>query len=107
MLVTYYAVCDANGPVSVKLDGATEAEAVASFGTLDPASAIDGRRVDIEEVLDIDGSDMSEDDFDELLCACGAIICRELCETDPHDMPRWWLWEVVGASPKGKHHEPD
>jgi hypothetical protein len=40
--VTYYAVSDANGPVSVKLDGATEAEAVASFGTLDPAAAIDG-----------------------------------------------------------------
>jgi hypothetical protein len=88
----YYAVCDANGPVSVMLAGSTEAEAVASFEELDAVAAIDDCYVDIEEVLGIDGSGMSEYEFDDLLCECGAVVCRMLSEFGHH--PRWWLWEV-------------
>jgi hypothetical protein len=85
--VTYYAVCDANGPITVELAGDTETEAMASFEELNGQKAIDDCRVDIEDALGIDGADMSEDDFDELLCECGAVICCGL--TSP-----WWLWEV-------------
>jgi hypothetical protein len=93
----YYAVCDANGPISVELEGDTENEALASFEELNGRQAIDDCRTDAEDALGIDGSNMSESDFDDALIHAGATPVRPLGNTDQHGRPvagDWYLWEV-------------
>src|SRR5690606_29405229 len=51
----WYAVCNANGPISVALYWETEAEAVAAFRALDHRAMLDGARTDAEDDLGIDG----------------------------------------------------
>jgi len=104
MTITYYAVCNAGGPISVKLDGETKEEALAAFGALDGRAAIDSARTDAEDDLEIDGAqDMSEGDFAEALEAAGA---QHVCGLEPivnahagtvSDLKDGWaLWSAPG-----------
>lgn len=100
--ITYYAVCNAGGPISVKLDGSTKAEALAAFAALDGRAAIDGAKTDAEDDLEIEGAqDMGESDFAEALEAAGA---EHVCGLEPivnahagtvADLKDGWaLWSV-------------
>jgi len=102
--ITYYAVCNVNGPISVKLDGSTKAEALAAFEALDGRSAIDGAKTDAEDDLGIEGAQgMSESEFSDALDAAGA---EHVCDLDPivnahagtisHLADGWTLWSVDG-----------
>ena len=100
--MTYYAVCDANGPISVALAGATEAEAIESFGGLDCGAVIDDARTDLEDALDIDGAGMDEDVFGAALEAAGAERVLDLAPiinaqagTVAHLSGGWMLWSVA------------
>lgn len=104
--ITYYAVCNANGPISVKLDGETKAEALAAFAALDGRAAIDAAKADAEDDLEIEGAeDMSESDFAETLEAAGA---EHVCDLEPIVNAHagtvsslkdgWTLWTVSSDS---------
>lgn len=100
--VFFFAVCDANGPISVELDGDTECEAIASFATLDGRAAIDDAKTDIEDHLDLSGCEsMSEGEFAEALEAAGAVRVRGLepvvnahAGTVADLAGGWSLWQV-------------
>lgn len=94
---TYYAICDANGPISVELDGSTVEEARASFGALDGRAAIDAARTDAEDALDICGEGMGDHEFAEALESAGAEAVGPLGEVDQHGRAiagDWCLWRV-------------
>jgi len=104
MTITYYAVCNAGGPISVKLDAGTKEEALAAFAALDVRAAIDAAKTDAEDDLDIDGAqDMNESDFSAALEAAGA---EHVCGLEPvvnahagtvSDLKDGWaLWSVPG-----------
>jgi hypothetical protein len=77
--ITYYAVCNAGGPISVRLAGSTEAEALEAFEELDGRAAIDSAETDAEDDLEIKGAqDMSENEFADALEAAGAEHVRDL-----------------------------
>lgn len=97
--MSYYAVCNVNGPISVRLDAETEEEAQAEFAALDDRAAIDGQSLDAEDDLDIDGADMSEDEFAAALRAAGGEEVRDLTPvhnyhagTTAHRANGWMLW---------------
>lgn len=99
--MTYYAVCDANGPISVMLDAEDEAGAVADFEALDHQAAIDNASTDAEDALDVCGDGMSEDDFEAALESAGARRVRSLDEvvnahagTTAHLAGGWTLWRT-------------
>jgi hypothetical protein len=92
MTMAYYAVCDAGGPISVKLEGTTETDALAAFEALDGHACIDGASTDLEDALDISGEGMGESAFAAALEVAGAIYVRDLS-------PAWTLWAVM--RPKG------
>lgn len=98
-MTTYYAVCDANGPISVRLDGATASEAVEFFEAADQVSWIDGCSTDAEGDLGINGDGMSEGDFCEALRGAGCARARDLevvlnthAGTAAHLRGGWVLW---------------
>lgn len=78
--MTYYAVCNAGGPISVRLVGTTEAEALAAFAALDDRAVLDAASTDAEDDLGIDGSDMTESEFADALEAEG---CSRVCNLSP------------------------
>jgi hypothetical protein len=99
---TYYAVCDAGGPISVRLDAETEEQALAAFAAMDGRDAIDGQRTDAEDDRDIDGSGMDETAFAGALEAAGAKPVRDLAPvinahagTVAHLDGGWYLWSVT------------
>jgi len=100
---TYFAVCDAKGPISVQLAGFTEREALASFAKIDGRAAIDHARTDIEDHLGLtDCESMSERAFAESLEAAGAVRVRGLepivnahAGTVADLAGGWSLWKVV------------
>lgn len=99
MMTTYYAVCSAGGPISVRIEAATDAEAREKFQAINQRAAIDGQRTDAEDDLDIDGTGMTEAEFDSALRAAG---CTEVGDLSPienvhagtvaHLADGWWLW---------------
>lgn len=100
-MTTYYAVCNVNGPISVRLDGETREEALACFAAAadDGRAWIDEPRMDAEDDLDIDGADMSEEEFDEALKVAGAQPIDTLSPIDGRDRTYhlsggWFLWCV-------------
>jgi len=105
--IAFFAVCDANGPISVALDGETAEEALESFAALDRRAAIDAQRTDVEDTLGIAGDGMSEGEFDFALAAVGAELLDSLGAIDRHSRPiagDWYLWRLVGDPFPG---EPD
>lgn len=102
-MTTYYAVCDVNGPISVRLDADSLEAALSEFETADTRAWIDGARTDAEDDLDIDGADMDEDQFDAALKAASARPIKDLAEvvnghTDRqyHIAGGWYLWRHDG-----------
>lgn len=98
----FYAVCDANGPISVALEGATEEQACAAFDKLDTQAVIDSASIDMEDFVGIEnGESMSENDFAEVALLHGARRVKSLDEvhnyhagTTAHLALGWTLWEV-------------
>lgn len=87
MPTSYYAVCDANGPISVLLKADTESEARAAWEALDGHAAVDDASTDLEDSLDISGEGMSLGEFAAAAQAAGARLVRELDR-------EWSLWAV-------------
>ena len=61
----YYAICNVNGPISVRLG------AVDDFDSIDQRAAIDEPRMDAEDDLGIAGENMTEDEFAASMKAAG------------------------------------
>lgn len=103
-MATYYAVCNVNGPISVRIEAANDAEAREKFEALDQRSAIDAQTTDAEDDLDISGEGLSEDEFDAALRAAG---CQSVSDLSPivnahagtvaHLDGGWWLWREKQA----------
>ena len=88
---TYYVVCNANGPISVRLKATTEREALAEFEKLDGHAAVDGCRTDAEDDLIDDAVDchsMDDERFSRAMVRAGATHVLHL----DHD---WSLWVVT------------
>ena len=103
-MANYYAVCDANGPISVLLDAETEAEARQAFEALDQCAAIDNARTDAENDLEIAGEGMSENAFAEALEIAGCVMIRDMepvhnyhAGTTAHLAGGWRLWRADSA----------
>lgn len=99
---TYYAVCNVNGPISVRLDAETLDGAMEEFRTANSRSWIDSAKTEAEDDLGIDGADMSEEVFDDALRAAGATPECDLSEvvnahagTVAHLSGGWYLWRKV------------
>ena len=75
---TYYAVCNANGPISVRLDAGAIQAALEEFDAADTRTWIDDPRMDAEDELDIAGEGMSEEEFGEALELAG-LTCVHDC----------------------------
>lgn len=101
--MSYYAVCNVNGPISVRLEAGDEAGALEAFAALDARAAIDEPRLDAEDDLDICGEGMDEDTFDAALRAAGCVPVRDLDEISGHDgrayhlADGWYLWAAPAA----------
>lgn len=94
--MVYYAVCNANGPISVEL-GSTLDDALAAWEALDGRRVIDDAKADVEDALGIAGACMSETEFDAAMEDSGAEFVRELGEVDQHGRTMvgdWYLWVV-------------
>lgn len=100
---TYYAVCDAGGPISVELDAHDTESALAAFAALDERAAIDAAMTDAEDALGIAGEGMSESEFAAAIEAAGG---ESVCDLEPvhnyhagttaHLAGGWTLWRVEG-----------
>lgn len=91
----FYAICNANGPISKAIDAKTEAEAVEIFEAADTRAWIDEPATDAEDDLEIDGEGMDEDEFQEALEERGARYRSELGWLGGgHVIGGWQLWEV-------------
>lgn len=99
---TFFAVANVNGPISVEIEASDIDDAIRQFSELDTQAAIDDARTDAEDALDIDGADMTEDEFDAALTAAGCEPRRDLnpihnahAGTTAHLAGGWYLWEQV------------
>lgn len=88
---TYYAVCDANGPISVRLEAETEGAAVLEFRRADTRSWIDDPRTDAEDDLGIEGEGMEPNEFEAALRDHGLALIMGL-DVDPDLLGGWSLW---------------
>mgnify|MGYP005826229755 CR=1 FL=1 len=98
---TYYAVCDAGGPISVRIEAANQRDAIAAFELLDHGALIDAARSDAEDDLDICGADMDEHEFDAALTQAGCVPVADLdpivnahAGTVGHLAGGWYLWRA-------------
>lgn len=99
--MTYYAICNVNGPISFLLDGDTETEALESFAAADHRAMIDDVYTDAEDALGMNGEEMSEDEFEQALKSAGGEPIRSLAEvtnahagTVAHEVGGWYLWKL-------------
>jgi hypothetical protein len=76
--MTYYAACDANGPISVAIEADSVDAAVAAFEQLDHGALIDGCSTDAEDGLDFCGDGMSQTEFSAAMATHGYEIVRDL-----------------------------
>ena len=113
-MTTYYAVCNVYGPISVRIEAASDSEAREKFEALDQRAAIDEPRTDAEDDLDICGDGMSEEEFDAALEAAGYTTACDLSPivnahagTVAHLADGWWLWrgpeEAVAGDQRAPH----
>lgn len=104
-MTTYYAVCNVNGPISVRIDAASDAEAREKFEGLNHQAVVDEPRTDAEDDLDIDASAMEEDEFDAAMMTAGFTVACDLSPivnahagTVAHLDGGWWLWKEKPAN---------
>lgn len=81
---TYYACCNANGPISVSIQSASVDDAAAIFAELDPRGMIDAAECDAEDDLGIDGAGMTEDEFASAMESAGFRVVRDLDPVHNH-----------------------
>ena len=96
--VQYYAVCQVNGPISIRLEGDSANAARKTFQKVDEQAAIDEQRSDIEDDLDVDdAAQLNETQMTARLEAAGASWIEPLGDTGPNGHAKaddWWLWTV-------------
>ena len=100
-MATFFAVCNANGPISKEINAESIEDAVSQFGMMDAQQLIDNCSTDAEDDLDIeDAEGMSEDEFAVALESAGCEIARSLSEVvNGHSMRSyhvaggWMLWK--------------
>jgi hypothetical protein len=98
VMTKYYAVCDANGPISHSIEAESVSAAIAIAEAADMREWIDGADTDAENDLDIDGSSMSEDDFAAALEAAGYAIVCDMEEVHSHpSSPVLGSYHVAGG----------
>ncbi|HLV64253.1 MAG TPA: hypothetical protein VKY73_00505 [Polyangiaceae bacterium] len=101
--MAYYAVTNVNGPISVRLEGDTPAEAIAYAERAEYGRApgeddglgrswIDSARTDLEDEFAVDGSGMNAAEFSRALRGMGARHVRAFGDG-------WDLWIVEQAAP--------
>jgi hypothetical protein len=97
---TFFAVCDANGPISRMLDSDTLQEALAEFEAADKQAWLDEPAMDAEGYFEIEGDGMGEDEFAAALTAAGAQLVEDLepivnahAGTVAHLSGGWRLWQ--------------
>lgn len=97
----FYAICNVNGPISVRLSGDTKEEAIAAFEGIDGHEAINSASADIEDDLDLDGYGLDEEGFEQLLEDAGAkwigsleLIINGHTMEARHLQNGWTLWEA-------------
>lgn len=97
--MTYYAVCNVNGPISVNLEVETKEEALDAFAEGAHREWVDSPRTDAEDELDIYGAGMSEGDFADAMETAGFIAVCDLDEhvnaysgKQSHVKDGWMLW---------------
>lgn len=97
--MTFYAVCNANGPISVRLNATNLSESLVAFDSLDKLDAIDSAKTDAENDLGICGADMNENDFSSAMVQAGAKEIYDLSPivnpysmTSSHLQDGWTLW---------------
>lgn len=100
-MTTYYAVCDANGPISHAIEADDIDGAVAAFEAGDGQQWIDNADCDAEDDLDIEGDGMSESEFADALRDAGCYEVRDLSPvhnyhagTSAHLLGGWMLWSA-------------
>lgn len=85
---SYYAVCNANGPISVHLNAESESDAVTEFEAMDGHAAVDECRTDAEDdLIEDDCHAMDTIEFGKAMTKAGAKFVLWL----DHD---WELWVV-------------
>lgn len=97
----FYAVCNANGPISRRLAATTQAEAIAEFEAADSRAWVHEPATDAEDDLNIEGDGMTEAEFDEALCEAGGTVVCDLSPihnyhagTTAHALNGWILWQI-------------
>lgn len=95
-MTTYYAITNVNGPISIRIEADSAAEAVEQFREMDAQEIIDSPDMDAEDDLDIEGADCDDEEFSDALRAHGCTYIQRL-GTEPYDL--WCLWEA----PKERH----
>lgn len=100
---TYYAVCNANGPISRRIEADDIAGAVAAFEAADLHAWVNEGATDAEDDIGLDGTGSSESEFAELLESAGCIMVQDLdlvvCGQGPtlradHLLGGWQLWQA-------------
>ena len=101
--MTYYAIANVNGPISVCLNAETEQQAIEEFSVADTQAWIDEPRMDAEDDLGIAGNGMTEDDFAHALQHAGLRMVRDMAlvgnahaGTVGHLEGGWVLWALDG-----------
>lgn len=90
MKVSYYAVCNVNGPISIKVKGSNVEEALESFNRLDKLKAIDKGFIDVEKDLKINGEGLTKEEFEQVLKETGL---SPVCTLDNMSCGcGWQLW---------------
>lgn len=106
MTTTYYAICNVNGPISVRLQAGSIEAAHKEIETIDFPSAIDTAETDAEDDLDINGADeMDEAQFAEALRAAGAQEVEALDVGGRDNNPvrdGWMLWEHTAGETRAQ-----
>ena len=73
-MVKFYAVCNANGPISVAIEAESVGAAMRKMKELDSRSCIDDCRTDAEDQIGFDGQGMDEDKFASAMAEAGYEI---------------------------------
>lgn len=99
-MAIYYAVCNANGPISRRIEADSVEDAVRQFEEANLHAWVDEPAVDAEDDLSLDGTGMTEDEFGSALENAGCVEVRDLdpilVGPDPrfadHLQGGWMLW---------------
>jgi len=93
--MAYYAVCNIDGPVSVRLEASTLKEARALFEELNHRVEIEGMATDAEVDLGIDNAEkMSESRFEKALVDAGARFEYRIEASGDPLRDGWTLWSI-------------